>query len=89
MPDVAPEVVAWAGVKLHGGGRPYGCRLPCPVRESILFRSVSAGAPEHLSLHTGEKTMHFNGQNLVAVHLRRKLVTIYFLAAFIDKLKST
>jgi hypothetical protein len=63
----------------------------CHVKfeQGILFRSVSAGAPEHLSLHTGENTMHFHGQALVPVHLRRKLVTIYFLAVFMDKLRST
>jgi transposase len=63
LPDVAPEVVAWAGVKLHGN---------CHVQFEKAYYSAPFGlVHQQLWLRAGEKIVQlFHGQTLVAVHPR-------------------
>ncbi len=63
LPDVAPEVVTWAGVKLHGN---------CHVQfEKAFYSAPFQLVHQHLWLRAGEKTVQiFHGQTLVAVHSR-------------------
>jgi transposase len=63
LPDVAPEVVAWAGAKLHGN---------CHVQFEKAYYSAPFGlVHQQLWLRAGEKSVQlFHGQTLVAVHQR-------------------
>jgi hypothetical protein len=65
LPDVPPEIVAWAGAKLHGN---------CHVQYEKAYYSAPFGLVHmHLMLRVGEKTVQiFHEQKLVAVHPRQR-----------------
>lgn len=65
LPDVAPEIVAWAGAKLHGN---------CHVQyEKAYYSAPFSLVHQHLMLRVGEKTVQiFHEQKLVAVHPRQR-----------------
>ena len=65
LPDVAPEVVAWAGAKLHGN---------CHVQfEKAYYSAPFSLVHQRLMLRAGEKVVQiFHEQQLVAVHPRQR-----------------